>query len=184
VELSQQKKIHNLHAFGDKHRRGGVNKNCMINQSNTIRTLIVDDSEDECILLRLELRHIASIKLIGFVHDGTEAVAYLSGTERFRNREMFPYPDLMLLDYRMPRCSGMEVLAKLQHHFHRPRIVLWSDTIEQIDVPLALRLGANVVCRKAANRMELLKVINRVQKGFCKSPVFNDAQLAEALMPA
>jgi CheY-like chemotaxis protein len=156
----------------------------MINQSNVIRTLIVDDSEDECLLLHLELRQIVSINLLGFVHDGMEAVAYLTGKERFKNREVFPYPDLMLLDYRMPRCSGMEVLAQLQHQFHRPRIVLWSDTIEQIDVPLALRLGANFVCRKAGNRMELLEVINRVQKAFYKAPVFNDSQVAEALMPA
>jgi two-component system response regulator len=156
----------------------------MIKQSNAIRTLIVDDSEDECLLLHLELRHIASIKLIGFVHDGMEAVAYLTGTDRFKNREMFPYPDLMLLDYRMPRYDGMDVLAHLQHQFHRPRIVLWSDTIEQIDVSLALQLGANLVCRKPANRMDLLEVINRVERAFYKPPVLDDAQLAEALLTA
>ena len=66
--------------------RWGV-RNFMMNQFNAIRTLIVDDSEDECLLLHLELRHVASIKLIGFVHDGMEALAYLSGTDRFRNRE-------------------------------------------------------------------------------------------------
>ena len=156
----------------------------MINQSNAIRTLIVDDSEDECLLLHLELRHIASIKLIGFVHDGMEAVAYLTGTDRFRNREMFPYPDLMLLDYRMPRCDGMEVLAQLHHQFHRPRIVLWSDSIEQVDVPLALHLGADLVCRKAANRMELIEAINRVEKAFHKRPLLDDVQFADALIIA
>jgi len=156
----------------------------MINQSNGIRTLIVDDSEDECLLLHLELGHVASIKLIGFVHDGMEALAYLTGTDRFRNREMFPYPDLMLLDFRMPRCNGMEVLAHLHHQFHRPRIVLWSDTLEQIDIPTALHLGADLVCRKAANRMELVEIINRVEKAFNKPPVLDDAQIAEALMTA
>jgi CheY-like chemotaxis protein len=163
-------------------RRG--ERNFMMNQSNAIRTLIVDDSEDECLLLHLELRHIASIKLIGFVHDGMEAVAYLTGTDRFKNREMFPYPDLILLDYRMPRCDGMEVLAHLNHQFHRPRIVLWSDTLEQRNVPMALRLGADLVCRKAANRMELVEIINRVERAFNKPPVLDDAQIAEALITA
>jgi len=156
----------------------------MINPTNAIRTLIVDDSEDECLLLHLELRHIASIRMIGFVHDGMEAVTYLTGTDRFRNREMFPYPDLMLLDFRMPRCSGMDVLHHLQNQFHRPRIVLWSDTVEQIDVPMALHLGADLVCRKAANRMELVEIINRVEKAFYKPPILDDAQIADALMTA
>jgi hypothetical protein len=62
--------------------------------------------------------------------------------------------------------------------------VLWSDTIEQIDVSLALHMGADLVCRKAANRMELLEVINRVEKAFYKPPIMDDVQLAEALMTA
>jgi CheY-like chemotaxis protein len=159
-------------------------KEFMMNQSNAIRTLIVDDSEDECLLLHLELRHIASIKLIGFVRDGIEALAYLTGTHPFKDREMFPYPDLMLLDFRMPRCDGMEVLARLHHQFHRPRIVLWSDTLEQIDIPMALHLGADLVCRKASNRIELVEIITRVEKAFNKPPVLEDAQIAEALLTA
>jgi CheY-like chemotaxis protein len=156
----------------------------MITQCNGIKTLIVDDSEDECLLLHLELRHVASIRLIGFVHDGMEALAYLTGTERFKDRELFPYPDLILLDFRMPRCDGMEVLAHLHRQFHRPRVVLWSDTVEQIDVSMALHLGADLVCRKASNRMELIEIINRAEKAFNKPPLLDDAQIAAALMTA
>jgi CheY-like chemotaxis protein len=132
-------------------------------QLNPIRTLIVDDSEDECILLHEELRGVASLKLIGFVHDGIEAIAYIRGTDQFKDREMFPYPDLMLLDYKMPRCNGIQVLDFLRRQFHRPRVILWSNTLEQVNVPLALRLGADLVCRKPATRLELMEIINRFE---------------------
>jgi two-component system response regulator len=153
----------------------------MIEQTKAIKTLIVDDSKTDCMLLQLELQHIVSIKVIGFVDDGLAALAYLRGTEQFKDREMFPYPDLMLLDYRMPRCDGMEVLAYLEHQFYRPRVILWSDTIEQIDVPMALRFGADYVCKKPANLFELITIINRVEKTFTRPPVLDDEQIAAAL---
>src|SRR6185503_10453139 len=112
----------------------------MNTQYNSIRTLIVDDSTDECLLLSVELRAIRSIKLIGFVGDGIEAISYLQGVEQFTNRELFPYPDLVLLDFCMPRCGGMGVLKFLQRQFHRPRVVLWSNTMDRVNVPQALRL--------------------------------------------
>jgi len=140
----------------------------MITDCQPIRTLIVDDSEDECILLRAELRNVASIKLIGFVHDGAEALAYVQGTNDFKNRELFPYPDLILLDFQMPRRNGMDVLQQLRLHMHRPHVILWSSTLDRVNVPLAMRLGADIVCRKPYNRPELLAIIDRL-----KTKIFN-----------
>jgi CheY-like chemotaxis protein len=128
-----------------------------------IQTLVVDDSEDECALLALQLRFVDSVKLIGFVHDGIEAIHYLRGIAPFKDREMFPYPDLLLLDYSMPRCGGMEVLKFLQPKLYRPRIVLWSNTLERVNVRLALHLGADMVCRKPADKAELMKIIHRIE---------------------
>lgn len=133
----------------------------MITQFNPLRTLIVDDSNDECVLLCAQLRNSDALNVIGFVHDGMEALAYLRGTDQFKNREMFPYPDLLLLDYQMPRCGGIDVLRQLKHQFYRPRVILWSSALEQVDVPLALRLGADLVCQKPFDRSDLLEIIER-----------------------
>jgi len=144
----------------------------MDTQLNSIRTLIVDDSTDECVLLTAELRAIHSIRLIGFVGDGVEAISYLQGVEQFNNREMFPYPDLLLLDFCMPRCGGMGVLKFLRQQFHRPRVVLWSNTMERVNVSLALRLGADLVCQKPARKEELAEIMRRVEiKIFRRVPV-------------
>lgn len=129
-------------------------------QPKTVRTLIVDDSGNECRLFAAMLRQFTSFALLGFVHDGAEAIAYLSGTDRFRERKTFPYPDLILLDYRMPKCNGVEVLAHLHHRFQLPSVVLWSSSLEQLDIAAALRLGADVVCKKPANFQEFAHIIN------------------------
>ena len=128
-----------------------------------IQTLVVDDSMDECALLNFELQSVESMKLIGFVHNGIEAIHYLRGMDAFQDRKLFPYPDLMLLDFSMPKCGGMEVLKFLSREPERPHVLLWSNTLEQVNVPLALRLGADMVCEKPANRRELTKIMRDLE---------------------
>jgi len=132
-------------------------------QFNPVRTLIVDDSQDECQLLSAQLRSIYSIRLIGYVHDGVDAISYLRGVEEFNDREMFPYPDLLMLDFCMPRCGGMGVLKFLQGQFHRPRVILWSSTMERVSVSSAFRMGADLVCRKPESKDELMQIVRRIE---------------------
>jgi len=136
-----------------------------------IGTLVVDDSEDERELLRCQLRPVASVRIVGFVHDGIEAIDYLRGVDQFADRQKFPYPELMLLDFQMPRCNGMQVLELMGRQRHRPRVVLWSNVLEQIDVPLALHLGADLVCSKPDSARELAEVIHRVEASVFKTGV-------------
>jgi CheY-like chemotaxis protein len=92
-----------------------------------------------------------------------EAMAYLRGVGRFGNRRLFPYPELMLLDFQMPRCNGIQVLECLRYQPARPRVVLWSNNHEQIDEPQALRFGADLVCAKPYNSTQLEQIIHRLQ---------------------
>lgn len=141
-------------------------------QPSQFRTLIVDDSEQELALIKALVRPIHSIKLIGVVQDGNEAISYLRAVEQFRFCEMFPYPDLMFLDFNMPQCDGMGVLKFMQKQLYRPRVVLWSNTLDRVDASCALRLGADLVCAKPKTKKELLGIVQHIQaKAFKTAPV-------------
>src|SRR5258706_5555140 len=79
------------------------------------------------------------------VNDGDEAIAYLQGRDRFANREQFPLPDLVLLDLKMPRLSGFEVLEWLRQE-QKSRslpVVVLSSSDHETDIKRAYSLGAN-----------------------------------------
>lgn len=138
---------------------------------NPIQTLVVEDSKEECVLIKAMFRSMPSIKLIGFMQHGGEAITYLRGIEQFELREMFPYPDLLLLDFNMPHCDGFGVLEFLQRQIHRPRVVLWSNTLERVDISRALCLGADMVCAKPKTKQEFASIIHRIKAKAFKTPL-------------
>lgn len=129
----------------------------------TIGALIVDDSKDECELLFALFQYVSSVRIIGCVHDGIDAIDYLRGIGEFGNRQSFPYPDLLLLDFNMPRCNGVQVLEFLRQQICRPRVILWSSTLDQINVPLALNIGADLVCSKPGSLKEVGSIIRALE---------------------
>lgn len=113
-----------------------------------VRVLIADDSEDDRVLITRALGQFPAFQLAGVTADGLETVAWLTGAPPFDNREKFPFPDLLLLDYQMPACSGVAVLERL-HKGSVPReIILWSDNPYLIDQKKAIHLGACLICTK------------------------------------
>src|SRR5437763_1889408 len=80
--------------------------------------LLVEDLEDDILLVR---RAFAAAKLqipLQIVRDGEEAIAYLMGIGKYAQRDEFPLPDLILLDLKMPKMDGMEVLRWIRSHPH------------------------------------------------------------------
>lgn len=71
---------------------------------NTIGTiLLVDDSENDTFLFRVASQKAGLRNPLQEVHDGEQAVAYLSGAPPFNDRAQYPLPILMLLDLKMPK---------------------------------------------------------------------------------
>ena len=77
--------------------------------------------------------------------DGEEAVAYLQGAEQFDNREVHPFPNLVILDLKLPRVNGFDVLAWMRNEqkLRRLPVIVLTSSSHQADVTRAYDLGAN-----------------------------------------
>jgi len=79
------------------------------------------------------------------VRDGEEAIDFLKGEGKFSNRDEYPLPDLLLLDLKMPRIDGFEVLkwVRQESGLNSLRIIVLTSSQHMADVNAAYRLGAN-----------------------------------------
>jgi CheY-like chemotaxis protein len=76
--------------------------------------LVAEDEESDAVILRLAFQKAHVPHPLVIVHDGQEAVDYLLGKGHYADRILHPIPALILLDLKMPRMSGFDVLAWLQ----------------------------------------------------------------------
>ena len=94
----------------------------------------------------------------------SEAVAYLGGEGDYADREEYPFPDLVLLDLKMPRLDGFEVLQWIRTNpvtKTLPVVVLAGSSF-RADVRRALELGANSYAVKPAKFEELQVLIDQI----------------------
>ena len=115
--------------------------------SETTTFLLVEDDANDVLLLGMEFRRCPGhIRLLA-VSDGGEAIQYLEGDGKFRDRNKYPLPDVILLDLKMPRINGFEFLEWLRcksqtcHRFI-PVVVMSSSVIRE-DIDRVYALGAN-----------------------------------------
>ena len=111
----------------------------------TRRVLVAEDDPNDIFLLQRAFHRTGSLLPFNFVRDGQEAINYLSGVGTFRDREAYPMPVLLLLDLKMPRRTGLEVLKWLRHEPRVRRIpaIVYSSSAEPRDVNGAYELGAS-----------------------------------------
>lgn len=123
--------------------------------------------EDNPIDVDLTLRAFARRKFsnpINVARDGEEALAWLSRWE-----EGEPLPLVIMLDLKLPRVHGLEVLAKLKEHpISRaiPVVVLTSSAEDQ-DIAAAYELGANSYIVKPVNFEKFLDVADQIELYWC-----------------
>lgn len=127
--------------------------------------LIVDDAEDDVLLLRKALRRSEISCGVQAVNSGEEALAYLQGEGRFSNQFEHPLPDLVLLDLKMPRMDGFEVLQwiRRQENFHALRVVVLTASEDAEHVNRAYQLGANSFVVKPMEFESLVVLARQLQ---------------------
>ncbi|MBH8577200.1 response regulator [Nostocaceae cyanobacterium CENA369] len=107
--------------------------------------LLAEDDSNQVLLIRRALRKANLTQPLQVVSNGEAAIDYLCGEGDYANRESYPMPTLFLLDLKMPRKSGFEVLEwlKQQPGLRRLPVVVLTTSQEITDIHKAYDLGVN-----------------------------------------
>lgn len=127
-------------------------------KTTTERILLVEDDPNDILLFEKALStKNFPIELV-IVRDGEKAISYLSGNGESKGR---PIPDLVLLDLKLPRKSGFEVLEWIKSHplLRTIPVIIFSSSKQTQDLKTAYSLGANSYLVKPTGFMELNKLI-------------------------
>ncbi len=127
--------------------------------------LVVEDDPNDVLLIQRAFGKARILNPVRTVSHGDEAVAYLSGAGAFADREAYPFPVLVLLDLKLPRRSGLEVLGwiRSQPGLKRLPIVVLTSSKESIDINRAYDLGANSYLVKPVGFDSLLELVKSLE---------------------
>lgn len=129
--------------------------------------LHIDDDPNDTELLRAAARRADVPFQLYNVEDGDQAMAYLKGLGNYRDRTLYPLPSLILLDLKMPRATGFEILAWIREHPELgkvPVLVLSGSELHE-DIRQAYAIGANSYLVKPLGfeaLVDLVKEVNSV----------------------
>ncbi len=112
--------------------------------------LLAKDNEDYSLLFQRALRTANIDAGLDIVRDGHEAVAYLAGEEPYSDRTRHPFPKLVLLDLKMPRMDGFQVLSAVRQKLGLTQlpVVVLTNSENPADIRRAYELGASSFFRK------------------------------------
>jgi len=130
-----------------------------------IKILVADDDQNDAFLLKRAFVRAGINTPMNFVEDGEQAVSYLEGRAPFADRQAFPLPNLVLMDLKMPRMDGFEVLrwVRRQPVLRRLPVLVFSSSADHRDVDLAYELGASGYAVKPSKHDELQDLVVSVE---------------------
>src|SRR5437867_8904451 len=126
--------------------------------------LIAEDNEDDVFILQRALQKAGIPNPTHICKDGEEVITYLKAEGAYSDRQAHPFPRLMLLDLKMPRLTGFDVLRWIRGNPDCsviPTMVLTSSR-EPKDIQEAYRLGVNAYLVKPASFEELQNMLMSV----------------------
>ncbi|HZQ46081.1 MAG TPA: response regulator [Verrucomicrobiae bacterium] len=133
--------------------------------NNSVPTILyVDDDENDVLLLRHAVRSAQLSFNVQVVNDPENASAYLAGQGIYADRKCFPLPELVLLDLKMPRMHGLEVLAwiRSQPVLKRLVVIVLTASNQGSEVNRAYELGANSYLVKPVELEALVEMVKGI----------------------
>ena|ERR1039457_3009814 len=151
-----------------------------MSMSSSGHILVAEDDTTDAFFFQRAFRRAGIPVALHFVRDGQEVIDYLEGKGPFGDRAVYPQPQLLLLDLRMPKLDGFDVLKWVRR---RPEladllVVLFSSSDEPRDISRAYDLGANWYLVKPHSMDELTALVGRFKKYWLEAKPDNSRQAA------
>jgi len=131
--------------------------------SQSAAILLADDNADDVELIRRAFVKVGFAAGFHAVCGGNDLIKYLRGDEQYRDRTRFPFPRLVLLDFKM-RVDGWEILQWIRQRpeFRRLPVIVFTGSNYPGDIDKAYDLGANSYLVKPQTPEELVEAINHI----------------------
>ena len=131
-----------------------------------LRILVAEDEMGDVLLLQKAFAVAGVNPPVYFAGDGQEVLEYLEGHPPFANPVEYPFPNLLLLDLKLSRVSGFEVLKWVREHptLNSMLVVVLSSSDNPLEIERAHALGANSYLVKPRDPAKLVDLVKRVQE--------------------
>lgn len=126
------------------------------------KILIIEDSQDDIELLKRAFQKTGQSLEISVAKDGAEAMDYIRYASDLSQTASSRFPDLILLDLKLPKVDGFQVLRFIRDDagFGLSPVIILSSSGERKDINLAYELGANSYLKKPIDFKYFINVIN------------------------
>ena len=126
--------------------------------------LLVEDNPDDVKLTLRALKKNNILNEVVIAEDGIEALDYFSGTSKFAGRNVAMTPQLILLDLKMPRLDGLEVLHRIRSDERMALlpVVILTTSNEERDIVESYKLGANSYIRKPVDFNQFVYAVQQL----------------------
>ncbi len=133
--------------------------------------LLVEDNPDHILLIEETLDENGMGKITHVVKDGKEALDFLYNRNQFEDKASFPRPDLILLDLKLPKLNGLEVLKEVKSDrvLRQIPVVVVSSSLNQDDVTAAYENGVNSYIGKPINFVEFSDKVKQMKRYWFKT---------------
>jgi two-component system response regulator len=126
--------------------------------------LLVEDNPDDELLTLRALRKNKILNEVTVVRDGAEALDYLFGAGKYAGRDTRDMPQVVLLDLKLPKLDGLEVLRRLRAEelTRRLPVVVLTSSDEEQDILASYDLGANSYVRKPVEFHQFIDALGQL----------------------
>jgi two-component system, response regulator len=126
--------------------------------------LLVEDNDDDVVLTLRAFKKNHILNPVVVVRDGQEALDYLFGTGNYADRNIDEQPTLMLLDLKLPRVDGLEVMKRIRSDPRTQllRVVILTSSKEDQDVIRSYANGANSYIRKPVDFDQFITAVGQL----------------------